>query len=63
MIGALVSHAEIRKNARILAQGKRTNSFFQDVPNEVLVTIAGFTGNPEAHDEQASQDIAYNNFG
>lgn len=60
------SYAEIRKNARILAQASRTGtgpSFFKDISPELQIKIAGFTGDPLVHDEKMSEHIAYENLG
>lgn len=60
------SHAEIRKNARVIAQASRTNTgpfFFKELPAELQIKIASFTGNPLTHNEEESEKIAYENLG
>ncbi|MDX1838599.1 hypothetical protein DIZ81_11575 [Legionella taurinensis] len=47
------SFAEIRKNARILAQGKRQGSLFATLPDELLQKIAADTKKPETTEEEA----------
>ena len=57
-----INKEEIRKNARILSQANRTgSSFFKDLPFELLVKIASFTGDPNLHNEKESEEIAYEN--
>lgn len=51
----------IREKARVLAQAHRTKTgglFFVHLPAEILIKIVGFTGNPEAHDQDTSGKIA-----
>lgn len=58
------SYSEIRKNSRMLAQGKREkNSIFSTVPDELLIKIAAHTGNSKHHEQKEAEDIAYANFG
>jgi hypothetical protein len=53
------SYSEIRKNALILAQGKRDEeSLLRSLPDELLTKIAGLTGTPAAHSEAESEEIA-----
>ena len=55
------SYEEIRKNATLLQQAKRTAtgpSFFKDIPVELQEIIAAFTGDSEVHDEHESIKIA-----
>lgn len=57
------SHAEIRKAARILAQGKRTGALFSHLPDELLAKIASHTGNPRTHTEDEADQIANDHLG
>ena len=60
------SCAEIRKNARIIAQSLRTRSgrfFFKGLPYELLLKIITLTGNHAVHDEKNKpEDIVSQNF-
>lgn len=49
---------EIRKNARVLAQGLRTNSIFKSACPEVLGHICGFTGNSQYTNLDEADGIA-----
>ncbi len=52
----------IRMNSRILSQGQSTTTglcFFQKLPSELLVIIAGLTRNKIVHSEDEANDIAY----
>ncbi len=48
-------HAEIRKCARILAQGARTGSIFERLPNEALIKIAAHTAS--IHTQEEAENI------
>jgi|GEM_PF-6463845 FOG: Ankyrin repeat len=52
------SHAEIRKNSYLLAQAKRTNTFFANVPDAIMMKIASHTGNSACHTEEETNKIA-----
>ncbi len=54
------SYSEIRKNARLLYQGDRSKdtTVLSILPDELLTKIAGLTGNPAAHSEAESENIA-----
>jgi hypothetical protein len=54
----IMDTAEIRKNARILAQGARGNSFFSKLPDETLVKIAANTKLTDFHSEKEATKIA-----
>jgi hypothetical protein len=57
------SYSEIRKNARLLAQGQRDQeSPLSMLPDDVLIKIDGLTGNPAAHSKEASENIAWQFF-
>ncbi len=65
LLKRLSSSSEIRKNARLLAQGGRNPKhpngkfcFFSKLPEDVLKKIAALTGNPEAHSEKEAGIIA-----
>ena len=56
-----ISYAEIRKSARIIAQGKRTDvgqSFFNRLPGGLHEQISIFFSNPKVHDEDKSIRVA-----
>lgn len=55
----LLSRKEITKNARTIYEASKTKSVLECVPSEVLIKIAGFTGNPEVHNEKQSEKIAF----
>ena len=59
----LTSSIEIRKNARILAQGVRGGSIFSTLPTELLIKIAGHTGTPRSHSTEDAEEIARQNLG
>lgn len=49
--------AEVRKNARLLAQASRTNtSCFSNLPKEINIKIAAFTGGGADFDEKIASD-------
>jgi hypothetical protein len=57
------SHAEIRKNSRLIAQGNRSSvdnqfSFFSALPPEIGVKIAALTGNSRVHNKEKAGEIA-----
>ena len=58
--------AEIRKNARLFAQAERTHSglffFSENMPRELRVVIAGFTGNVDLCNESEATQIAQEHF-
>lgn len=58
----LKNEAEIRKNARVLAQINRSGLFAQ-LPTEILANIAGRTGNAKICDKKSSEDIVLANLG
>ena len=53
------SHHEIRKAARILAQGYRDkHCLFSRLPQEINCKISGLTGNAQVHREEQATEIA-----
>ena len=52
------SMAEIRKNAHIISHRRAKNSFFEKLPVELLIKIAGLTGTHEVYKEETSEKIA-----
>ncbi|KTC97715.1 ankyrin repeat domain-containing protein [Legionella erythra] len=52
------SFAEVRKNARILAQGKRQGSLFATLPDELLNKIAAHTKEPGTPTQEEAEAIA-----
>lgn len=52
------SFAEVRKNARILAQGRRQGSLFATLPDELLHKIAAHTKKPGATTQEEAEAIA-----
>ncbi len=53
------SHNEIRKAARILAQGYRDkHCVFSRLPKEINCKISGLTGNAQVHREEQATEIA-----
>lgn len=55
---------EIKKNAYLLSQGQRSeNSFFAQLPDELLVKIAALTGDKEIIPVNEANEIAHNTFG
>ncbi len=53
------SHHEIRKAARILAQGYRDkHCLFSILPQEINCKISGLTGNAQVHREEQATEIA-----
>lgn len=49
---------EIRKNARVLAQGLRQHSIFSITSDDVISKIAGLTADPNIHNEIEADHIA-----
>lgn len=61
-IQAIPSYLEVRKNAIMLAQARRTGvAFFADIPVEILANIAAHTKTDENMDEDDAIKIAYDN--
>jgi ankyrin repeat protein len=53
------SYGEIRKNARILAQGQRdVHTLFHWLPDETLAKVAGHTKTADAHTQSEAEKIA-----
>ena len=52
-------NAEVRKIARLLAQGKRCeSSLLRFIPRELQIKTATFLGDPTVHDEQDLEKFA-----
>lgn len=61
LLPSVKKYAEIKENARIIAQASRTGTgpaFFKDMPSELQAKIAGFTGNLSVHNKKRSESIA-----
>lgn len=56
------SLAEIRKNSRVLAQATRCLSIFSNLPNEILIKIAGHTKTTFIHSQEEAEKIANSYF-
>lgn len=60
------SHAEIRKNARLFAQGSQQREVkgitLFDIPNEICEGIAALTGNPKVHTINQAEQIAQEHY-
>lgn len=52
------SHNEIRKNARVLTQGKKSGCFFESNLTDLLHKIAAFTGDQRVHSEEETLKIS-----